>query len=449
MLPSNACALARWIAADDDRLVRFCTAARRAEPDCTGLQRAEGLPLVRGLEAACHREADAALIAAFYALPSSLGTALTYLRDQPAVRRYEPELFSAVNEAVTRTLGTVQSDLQLLVWPEGLPQRPPASPWARRPFRGVLSAALLLAGLGSIPTPPPREPEPDQREFDAMLAKLAEAGVDGPALLEQCGGFRHEFMRRGLIELAARDLARQGVYDIASARDILDHMSQMPDDTRISMFERLGPPKKPIPVALPISGKGHVGVLEVRGRRGPGRQLRDERERVGEPLRILAEYTGLTVVELGEIERGLRIPTPEQWAALQVALPELGPMEEPREVDRLRAETARLERERPLHGVAHAVAMSSIGRFASEAAQRHEAEQARNRMMESLLHPNGRCVCFGEGTCAWCKETERRLAEEEAREKARAATLVERKKRRPQKAEHRRSKSAKKARRGW
>jgi hypothetical protein len=374
MLPPNACALARWIAAADDRLVRFCTAVRRAEPDCTGLQRAEGLPLVRGFEA----------IAAFYPLPSSLGQALTYLRDQPAVRRREPELFSAVNEAVTRTLGTVQSDLQLLVWPEGLPKRPPASPWARRPFRGVLSAALLLAGLGSIPTPPPREPEPDQREFDAMLAKLAEAGVDGPALLEQCGGFRHEFMRRGLIELAARDLARQGVYDIASARDILDHMSQMPDDTRISMFERLGPPKKPIPVALPISGKGRVGVLEVRGRRGPGRQLRDERERVGEPLRILAAYTGLTTVELGEIERGLRVPTPEQWEALQVALPGLGPMEAP-----------------------------------PTEAERRPTIPA--EVVDAALHPAGRCTCGGGGTgdCEWCVMDQRR----ELREARRARRL--------------------------
>jgi hypothetical protein len=72
-----------------------------------------------------------------------------------------------------------------------------------------------------------------------------------------------------------------------------------------------------------------LGVLEVNGRRGPGRQLRDERERVGELLRVLAAYAGLTTVELGEIERGIRIPTAEEWAALQVALPELGEMEAP------------------------------------------------------------------------------------------------------------------------
>ena len=30
--------------------------------------------------------------------------------------------------------------------------------------------------------------------------------------------------------------------------------------------------------------------------------------------------------------------------------------------------------------------------------------------MDAVLHPNGRCTCYGEGTCDWCKRTEANIA---------------------------------------
>lgn len=305
-----------------------------------------------------------------------------------------------------------------------------------RPFRGLLASAALLAGLGVDLTPPPREPEPTQAELDALLAQLAAANIDGLALLERCGGYPAEFMRQGLIELAARDLAQQGVMDIAGARDVLEHMSQLPDEAKFDMLDRLGSKiqrhaEKP---RLEITGVGGTaGYLEVKGRRGPGLQLRDERERVGEPLRILAQYTGMTSVELGEIERGLRVPTPAQWAALQDALPELGEMEAPpTEAERSPVLTVGELREGGVVGLPE-----------------HYRPGMRMQVIDRLLHPAGRCTCFGEGECAWCKETARKEAEEQRAELARLATKAARQARRTEQRETQKAKARKTKRRGW
>ncbi len=110
---------------------------------------------------------------------------------------------------------------------------------------------------------------------------------------------------------------------------------------------------------------------------GPGRQLRDERERAGASLRHLVAHTHMSTVELGEIERGILVPTPEQWALLQAALPGLGPMA-PVRVPRVR-----------------------------------ELLDAKERRLDAALHPTGRCTCAGEGTCEWCVMDQRREKREE------------------------------------
>jgi len=45
--------------------------------------------------------------------------------------------------------------------------------------------------------------------------------------------------------------------------------------------------------------------------------------------------------------------------------------------------------------------------------------------LEPFMHPFGRCTCAGEGTCAWCKESERQQRLEAARS-AFATTAEER-----------------------
>lgn len=167
----------------------------------------------------------------------------------------------------------------------------------------------------------------------------------------------------------------------------------------------LGPERPIITITAPPPqarlGHGKASLLEVNGRRGPGRQLRDERERVGEPLRVLAAYAGLTHVELGEIERGIRIPTAEEWAALQVALPELGEMEAP-----------------PT-----------------------EAER-RPTIPQPDLHPAGRCTCLQAGTCSWCVMDSARAPKPAKEPRDRSA-------KRPEQAQARAAKSRKRARKGW
>ena len=195
-------------------------------------------------------------------------------------------------------------------------------------------------------------------------------------------------------------------------------------------------------------GRHHIGLLgqallmlgvvdlppprEPEAPRGPGRQLRDERERVGEPIRILAAYTGLTAVEIGEFERGVAVPTSEQWAQLQDALPGLGAMEAP---TRAVQATAGELRERGLTLPADI--------------------PDRTRMVVGIdtgrsLHPAGRCTCGGGGggSCEWCV-MDRARADKEATAARRSASRALRREYRPEQAAARKTKAAKKARRGW
>ena len=196
-------------------------------------------------------------------------------------------------------------------------------------------------------------------------------------------------------------------------------------------------------------GRHHIGLLgqallmlgvvdlppprEPEAPRGPGRQLRDERERVGEPIRILAAYTGLTAVEIGEFERGVAVPTSEQWAQLQDALPGLGAMEAP---TRAVQATAGELRERGLTLPADI--------------------PDRTRMVVGIdtgrsLHPAGRCTCGGGGggSCEWCVMDRARADKAAAVERNRRETLELRRDLRPQQAAARKTKAARKARRGF
>lgn len=161
---------------------------------------------------------------------------------------------------------------------------------------------------------------------------------------------------------------------------------------------------------------------------GPGRQLRDERERAGASLRHLVAHTHMSTVEL--IERGILVPTPEQWALLQAALPGLGPMA-PIHVPRVR-----------------------------------ELLDAKERRLDAALHPTGRCTCAGAGTCEWCVMDQRR-EKREARRPGRCtctpdtscsacyqrgyadAHPEEREAERARKAKLRQARAKRKARRGW
>ena len=316
-----------------------------------------------------------------------------------------------------------------------------------RPFRGILGAALLLCGLGPDLQPPPRAP-PRPEEIEALAVELTEAGINTLELTEHVGQDLHEFVRVGRQCLGIfKMLLAQGqrvtvVADLVRKHDEL--VGAIPAEGTERAI-RLGgePPPPGVPARfnpeprfrgqpLPV-GHGTVGFLEVNGRRGPGLQLRDERERDGEPLRILAAYTGPTVAEPGEIERGKAVPTPAQWAALQVALPNLGPMEAlPTEIDGSRLE----------------IAMEDEGR------------KRQKTQLNRLLHPAGRCTCgvggFG-GTCDWCVMDRRRMLRE-----ARHVRRTERDQDEPRrdvvlasmseserKAKHRKARAKVKARRGW
>ena len=313
-----------------------------------------------------------------------------------------------------------------------------------RPFRGILGAALLLCGLGPDLHPPPRAP-PRPAELEALAVELTGAGINTLELAEHVGQDLHEFVRVGRQCLGIfKMLLAQGQRVTVVADLVRKH------DELVGAIPAAGTER-----AIRLGGdrSATTGVHEVTGRRGPGLQLREERERVGEPLRILAAYTHLTVVELGEIERGLRVPTPEQWAALQDALPDLGPMEAP---------PTEAERSPVLPVGDREAAMREAIRpgWAAPALARDLRREVDAARLERLLHPAGRCTCgvggFG-GTCDWCVMDRRRMLRE-----ARHVRRTERDQDEPRrdvvlasvseserKTKHRKARAKVKARRGW
>ncbi len=375
-----------------------------------------------------------------------------------------------------------------------------------RPFRGILGAALLLAGLGPDLQPPPRprepepepEPEPTTAELDAMHAALTEAGIDAGRLAADVRGWPAELMRRGRIELTTRDLTTAGVADLDKNRAALEQATGLtydehaallkrvkarvsesvftarqlreagvtmtpglPDDMRLRVGKGLtisrdgelveitepsdlrvgfkvdpaSPPEtasgegklvhagldgsidlsgfKPgerVTVKTPegatlatvvIPAAGSPAISTTRLPRGPGLQIRDVRERRGMSLRDLAARLEIPVVELGEYERNFRPVGPELWAKARTVLPAL-PETMPPETALPRSFTGT---ERLVLNV------------------------------DASLHPAGRCTCAGEGQCEWCVMDQRRAAK--AAEKP------------ARKRETRRTKQARKARRGW
>lgn len=276
---------------------------------------------------------------------------------------------------------------------------------------GLLSQALLMLGVVPMAEAVARMAERQERELAEVTRELAAAGLDAEQIKLAFG--ESDFVNRARLCLQVDHILRAS----GQGGDT---------STVISMARDLLGPERPI-ISFTAPQAAAVSLLEVSGRRGPGRQLRDERERVGEPLRVLAAHAGLTAVELGEIERGVRIPTAEEWAALQVALPELGPMEAP-----------------------------------PTEAERSPVVQARSEVTDlvlhtRLIHPAGRCTCAGEGTCAWC-EMDRRRELREARRSKRAAMQASlgtqalrgaEINHRTTKQERRAAKTRKRARKGW
>ena len=336
-----------------------------------------------------------------------------------------------------------------------------------RPFRGILGAALLLCGLGPDLQPPPRAP-PRPEEIEALAVELTGAGINTLELAEHVGQDLHEFVRVGRQCLGIFKMLLAQGQRVTVVADLVRKHDELVGAIPAAGTERAirlggdrslaeGPVRfhakprfrgQPLPV-----GHGTVGVLEIRGRRGPGLQLREERERVGEPLRILAAYTHMTVVELSDIERGQAIPTPEQWAALQDALPNLGPMEAP---------PTEAERSPVLPVGDREAAMREAIRpgWAAPALARDLRREVDAARLERLLHPAGRCTCgvggFG-GTCDWCVMDRRRMLREarhvrrterdqdEPRRDVVLASVIE-----SERKEKRRKARAKvKARRGW
>lgn len=107
--------------------------------------------------------------------------------------------------------------------------------------------------------------------------------------------------------------------------------------------------------------------------RGPGLQIRDARERARMSLPYLARCLYISHVELSEIERNIRTVTPELWDRARAILPEL-PFAVP-----------------------------------PETAQRPAGELEQERaVVDAFLHPAGRCICGGDGTCEWCVMDKRR-----------------------------------------
>ncbi len=278
---------------------------------------------------------------------------------------------------------------------------------------GLLAQALMLLGVGPVVGEAASIAARKERELADLMGDISAAGLDAVEIKLAFG--EREFMVRARLCLQVNRVL-QATEQVGKTHDVISLVRDM-----------LGQ-ERPAITAPPM---GSDVQIKAAGHRGPGRQLRDERERVGEPLRVLAAYAGLTPVEIGEIERGIRIPTAEEWAALQAALPELGEMEAPP-----------TEAERSPVVIDQSLSAAAAPRGAG---------------LDRAIHPAGRCTCAQQGTCRWC-EMDRRREIREARKTTRAAMQVSLGAQalrgaevdyRTAKQERRAAKSRRKARKGW
>jgi len=345
-----------------------------------------------------------------------------------------------------------------------------------RPFRGILGAALLLAGLG--PDSFFRE-KALMEERQAKRRMAAEAFAAGGAhTVGECEALLRDVGDdQGLAETAIW-IARNANVDLQQAALLardggqeLVNLKRATELRDLSLFNREPakfddiPTFRGVPLArrMPdgslsttrptISPTGTASTLRAAGLpvpsdipddtwltvrspapRGPGLQIRDARTRAGTSLRDLAAHLEIHVVEMGEIERNIRPVTADLWAKARAVLPALPEVMPP--------ETAQPRAERQV------------------------------LVVDASLHPAGRCTCGAgggdAGTCEWCVMDRRRSLREVRRPSSIPCTCTpdstcqrcymlgyndanpeERIAERARKREVRRAKQARKARRGW
>lgn len=174
-----------------------------------------------------------------------------------------------------------------------------------RGYRGILGAALLIAGLGPDLQPPvrPREPEPEPEpttaEVDAMYAALVAAGIDAGRLAADVRGWPGEFMRRGRIELAARDLTAAGVADLDTNRAALKQATGLTYDEHAALLER-------------VKSRASESVFTVRQLREAGVTMTpglpdDMRVCVGKGMTFSRDGELVEITEPGDLRVGFKV----------------------------------------------------------------------------------------------------------------------------------------------
>jgi len=246
---------------------------------------------------------------------------------------------------------------------------------------GLLAQALMLLGVGPVVGEAASIAARKERELADLMGDISAAGLDAVEIKLAFG--EREFMVRARLCLQVNRVL-QATEQVGKTHDVISLVRDM-----------LGQ-ERPAITAPPM---GSDVQIKAAGHRGPGRQLRDERERVGEPL--------------------------------QAALPELGEMEAPP-----------TEAERSPVVIDQSLSAAAAPRGAG---------------LDRAIHPAGRCTCAQQGTCRWC-EMDRRREIREARKTTRAAMQVSLGAQalrgaevdyRTAKQERRAAKSRRKARKGW
>jgi len=249
----------------------------------------------------------------------------------------------------------------------------------------------MLLGVGPVVGEAASIAARKERELADLMADISAAGLDAVEIKLAFG--EREFMVRARLCLQVNRVL-QATEQVGKTHDVISLVRDM-----------LGQ-ERPAITAPPM---GSDVQIKAAGHRGPGRQLRDERERI---------------LQRGPLIRGRDADAP-------LALPELGEME-----------AAPTEAERSPAVIDQSLSAAAAPRGAG---------------LDCALHPAGRCTCAQQGTCRWC-EMDRRREIREARKTNRAAmqaSLGAQALRgaevdyRTAKQERRAAKSRRKARKGW
>lgn len=167
---------------------------------------------------------------------------------------------------------------------------------------GLLAQALMLLGVGPVVGEAASIAARKERELADLMADISAAGLDAVEIKLAFG--EREFMVRARLCLQVNRVL-QATEQVGKTHDVISLVRDM-----------LGQ-ERPAITAPPM---GSDVQIKAAGHRGPGRQLRDERERVDEPLRVMEAAPTEAERSPAVIDQSLSAAAAPRGAGLDCAL---------------------------------------------------------------------------------------------------------------------------------